>query len=158
MQNALPSLFFLSFVQHLSFSTAKLLLPALTKYGFLLSEIKKERKKDSEGEVRGDGMQVFCHMTTGNKGRQRGVLISQQFTRECVCVWWGVFVYFLLKCTIVQQRGDCVYLSLFFQSWEEDRGGEKKIKQIFEEFDRANIKIRGILEVRKWKRVERNSC
>lgn len=25
----------------------------------------------------------------------------------------SVFVYFLLKCTIVQLSGDCVYLSLF---------------------------------------------
>lgn len=97
VQNALPSLFFLTFIQYRPLSTAKLLLPALTKYGFLLSEIKKEGKNDSEGEVRGDGIQVFCHVTTGNKGRRRGVLISLQFTRECVCVCGGVclFTFFL---------------------------------------------------------------
>lgn len=67
-----------------------------------------------------------------------------------------VFVYFLAERTIVQRRGDCVYLSLFSSAggWggcktEEER--EKK-KQIFEEFERENITNMGIWGMREWRR------
>lgn len=73
------------------------------------------------------------------------MLISLQFTLECVCVWWCVFVYLLLKCTIVQHSGDCVYLSLFSNAERKTEEETKNTKQIFEEFDRGNIKNRGNL-------------
>lgn len=38
----------------------------------------------------------------------------------------SVFVYFLLKCTIVQRSGDCVYLPLFSNAGGKKTEEEKK--------------------------------
>lgn len=78
-------------------------------------------------------MQVFCHMTTGSKGRQRGVCVRAflNFTGcvsvsvcGCVCLFT-----FLVKCTIVQRSGDCVYLSLFSNAGGKERKREKTLNR-----------------------------
>lgn len=119
-----------------NFSLFFLLFPALT-IRFLLNEIKTERERDRT-RVRGDGIQV--------------VLSQERETtwRDCV------FECVLLTCVLLvfdssMERRMCQFIFVF-QCWgKTDEKHRKSTKQIFEEFDRGNIKnTRMILGVRSW--------
>lgn len=112
--------------------------------------------------MRGDGTQVFCHMTVGNEGGN--VACVSLFHRTVRVSAFHVFVYFPVKRTIVQRRGDWLYLSLFSNAGgRRERNKEREnTKQIFEEFERrgrvdgGSITNMGVLEVRECR--EEHSC
>lgn len=111
----------LSFSSHLS-NMSRPLLPSFSSTQ-IPTEWDKERKRQTEkGRWEVMGCKCFVSWPLGAKRENVACVCVSLF----FCTLWSyecilVFVCFLVKCTIVQRSGDCVYLSFFSNTWGKER-------------------------------------
>lgn len=120
------------------------------------TEWDKEREKGWQwgGGERWWDASVLSHDHWEQRETTWCVDFSAVYAWVCLCVWWGVFVYLLLKCTIVQHSGDCVYLSLFSNAGrkkeEEKKTLNKYLRNLIEEILKTE-EIWGWENGREWR-------